>query len=202
MTTPKEDKWSKLLNLMPSRVAEVAASKVMAPESLDEGQYNYRRAISVIPGSLHERLADPEDELRVEVGSQPAWCLCEVPEGDYPRIRVFSDLELLARHMAKLEGEEVCVWAFYGTPLRLTQQDSTGRRYLQISGQDLVRLPSPGEELTIVPHNADMLFQEDGRLGDASFTEGQSDTYYAYQPPKDDDFDPEDDDEDITEVDV
>lgn len=201
MATQKEDKWSKLLNQLPSRVAEVAASKATAPDPVDEGHYNYQQSVSAIPAKLYDRLSDPEEELRVEAATQPSWCLCEVPEGDYPRIRVFTELELLVRHIAKLEGEEVSVWAFYGTPLRLTQQDKQGCRYLQVSHQDMVKLPARGEDVKVIPNDTELVFQEDGWLGDTSFTEGAADNYYAYQPPKDDAFDPDDDD-DMHEVDA
>ena len=93
--------------------------KVMGEESLDEPEYNYQIILDVIPDAFRDRLADPSREMRAEVATSPAWCLCEMPEGDYSRVRVFPDVEHLVRHIGRLEGEEVSVWAFYGTtPIR------------------------------------------------------------------------------------
>ena len=193
---------------MPSQVVEAVTSKATAVESLDEGEYSYQRAVGCIPDTLHERLADPSREVRAEVNTSPAWCLCEVPEGDYPRVRVFPDLENLVRHISRLEGEEVSIWAFYGTPLRITQNSPRGGgRYLCVSEQEVVIVPKGEDDSVRVWDSSGgggalPAIQEDGWLGDASFTEENTQAYYAYENPKDDEFDIDDDDGDMAEVDA
>jgi|TARA_R110000824_G_scaffold82768_15_gene207515 hypothetical protein len=172
---------------------------------LEESAYNYQAALEVVPVALHERLADPDSEVREEIATQPAWCLCEMPEGDYSRVRVFPDLDHMVKHIGRLEGEEVSVWAFYGTPLRITQpMGSPGQRYLLISEQEVIPIPHRGGEV-LRPVSENQILpevQEDGWLGDAAFTQGSTETYYAYEAPSDDQFDGDGDEEEGEEVDV
>lgn len=175
---------------MPHQVVNALEAKATAAESLDEAEYNYRATVGAMPGAVQERLASPAKEVRVEVSTQPAWCLCEMPEGDYSRVRVFSDLENLVNHIGRLEGEEVSVWAFYGTPLRLTRPDGTGQRYLLVSDQEVVIVPKGSDSMLQFAENPTLPeVQEDGWLGDEAFTQGNAENYYAYGAPKDDQFD-------------
>ena len=114
MVTPKEnDKWSKLLHLMPSPVVSlVSDSRVTGEGLLEESTYDYQSTLGSLPDKSLSRLEVPFRELDAEVTANPAWCLCEMPEGDYSRVRVFPDVERLVRYIGRLEGEEVSVWAF------------------------------------------------------------------------------------------
>jgi hypothetical protein len=182
---------------MPNQVVSDLETKVTAAESLDEAEYNYQATVGAMPGAVQERLSDPAREVRVEVSTQPAWCLCEMPEGDYSRVRVFSDLENLVNHIGRLEGEEVSVWAFYGTPLRLTRPDSVGQRYLLVSDQEVVIVPRGVDSVVQFAENPVLPeVQEDGWLGDEAFTQGSTENYYAYEAPQDDQFDGAEEDED------
>jgi hypothetical protein len=175
----------------------------MGEESLDEPEYNYQIILDVIPDTFRDRLADPSREMRAEVATRPAWCLCEMPEGDYSRVRVFPDVEHLVRHIGRLEGEEVSVWAFYGTPLRITRSmGSPGQRYLLVSDQEVVPIPHGGERVLygITENHTLPGVQEDGWLGDEAFTQGNTENYYAYEAPQDDEFDGGEDDEGGEEV--
>jgi hypothetical protein len=178
--------------------------KVTAAESLDESEHNYQAVLSIIPGTLHERLSKPVGERKAEINTRPSWCLCEIPEGDYSRVRVFPDLEHLLRHVARLEGEEVSVWVFYGTPLRFTSPDVlSSQRYLLVSDQEVVPI-SGTSSITYTSMENQILpeIQEDGWLGDEAFTQGNTEAYYAHEPPQDDQFDAAEDDDDEEEVDV
>lgn len=196
---------------MPVQIVDGLGAKVTEGEPFEEAEYDYRAALNTIPDSFRERLSDPDREARAEVATSPAWCLCEMPEGDYSRVRVFPDLEHLVRHIGRLEGEEVSVWAFYGTPLRITRpMGSPGQRYLLVSDQEVVPIPYGGGQVLYsvgdkmagrhVDDQALPEVQEDGWLGDEAFTQGSTETYYAYESPQDDQFDGGDDDEEGDEV--
>ena len=204
MATPKEnEKWSKLLHSMPVQIVDGLDAKATEGGPFEEAEYDYQAALSTIPDSFRERLSDPAREIRAEVSTSPAWCLCEMPEGDYSRVRVFPDLEHLVRHIGRLEGEEVSVWAFYGTPLRITRpMGSPGQRYLLVSDQEVVPIPYGGGQVLhpMVDNQALPEVQEDGWLGDEAFTQGSTETYYAYEAPQDDQFDGGDEDEENEEV--
>tara|TARA_R110002020_G_scaffold276042_2_gene491247 strand:- start:13646 stop:14194 length:549 start_codon:yes stop_codon:yes gene_type:complete len=182
---------------------------VTAAESLDESEHNYQATLNVIPGTLHERLLKPSGGTEMPVSTRPAWCLCEIPEGDYSRVRVFPDLEHLLMHVAKLEGEEVSVWIFYGTPLRFTYPDVlSGQRYLLTSDQEVVPISSRGSSPPVYTAMENQILpeiQEDGWLGDEAFTQGNTEAYYAYEAPQDDQFDTaveDDNDDEGEEVDA
>jgi len=180
---------------MPQQV--IAALEATAVESLDESAYSYQSAVGGVPSVLHDRLELPADEEVTSIVTEPAWCLCEMPEGDYSRVRVFPTLESLAAHIGRLEGDEVSVWAFYGTPLRLTSMGNSGQRYLLVSDQEVVVIPQGGDtSLQLADDPILPPVQEDGWLGDEAFTQGSTENYYAYESPQDDQFDPIDDDDD------
>jgi hypothetical protein len=191
---------------MPSQIAIALEAKVTAVESLDESEHNYQAALSILPGAVHERLAEPAGELKAEVSAHPAWCLCEMPEGDYSRVRVFPDLDHLVKHIARLEGEEVSAWVFYGTPLRFTHPDVvSGQRYLLVSEQEVVPISGPSSSAVTYTSAENQILpevQEDGWLGDEAFTQGNTEAYYAYEAPQDDQFDAAEDDDDGEEVDA
>ena len=191
---------------MPSPVVSlVSDSRVTGEGSLEESAYDYQLAVGSLPDKSLSRLEVPSRELDAEVTANPAWCLCEMPEGDYSRVRVFQDVERLVRHIGRLEGEEVSVWAFYGTPLRITRpMGSPGQRHLLVSDQEVVPIPYGGERVLyrVTKDQALPEVQEDGWLGDEAFTQSNTEEYYAYETPQDEQFDGGEDDEDGEEVDA
>jgi hypothetical protein len=50
-----------------------------------------------------------------------ALCLVVCPDGEYPRLEVFSAIEGLTERMRELEGEDVTAFPFYGVPLPFTR---------------------------------------------------------------------------------
>ena len=177
-------------------MGDTLQKKVMADGSLDETAQDYAASLTELPLSVSERIERPDVEEAGDVDNPFSWCVCEMPEGDFPRVRVFSEFEFLLRHLGKLEGQEVSVWVFYGTPISLTEVDDSGSRYLMTSRQEAFKLPSHvGEPVSPVASTevVKLNVQDDGWLGDPSLTESATSTYYARETPQDDEFDPDDD---------
>lgn len=172
----------------------------MTDDSLDEEQLNYKATVEKhINPELLDRLPRP-DEVMPEISSDPAWCVCEMPEGEFPRIRVFQDFEVMVRHLANLDGQEVSAWVFFGSPLSFTTHDATGHRYLLTSASEAHKVSKDGGPIVSVPVNTlqDVSLREDGWLGHAELAEASSESYYLSEPPSDDEFDPDDDLDDHT----
>ena len=151
-----------------------------------------------LPLAVSERIERPDAEEVVDVDNPFSWCVCEMPEGDFPRVRVFSEFDALIRHVGKLEGQEVSAWVFYGTPISLTELDEIGNRYLMTSRQEVFKIPTVATDPISVLGSSQISqlnVQEDGWLGDPSLTESATSTYYAREAPQDDEFDPDDDDQ-------
>lgn len=176
--------------------------KAMAVASLDEEEHTYASSLAALPLVLAEKIGRPETQEAVEVDTPFSWCVCEMPEGDFPRVRVFSDFEVMVRHVGKLEGDEVSVWIFYGTPIPITQPGPDGGRYMITSRNEAFRVPQAEREeveSVVIEKTSSMVLQEDGWLGDPSLTETATATYYAHEAPKDDEFDPDDGEESMGE---
>lgn len=172
----------------------------MTDDSLDEEQLSYKATVEKhINPELLDRLPRP-DEVMPEISSDPAWCVCEMPEGEFPRIRVFQDFEVMVRHLANLDGQEVSAWVFFGSPLSFTTHDATGHRYLLTSASEAHKVSKDGGPIVSVPVNTlqDVSLREDGWLGHAELAEASSESYYLSEPPSDDEFDPDDDLDDHT----
>jgi hypothetical protein len=169
---------------------------------LDEEEHAYASNLTSLPLVLAERIGRPETQEAVDVDTPFSWCVCEMPEGDFPRVRVFNDFEIMARHVGKLEGDEVSVWIFYGTPIPITQPGRDGSRHMITSRLEAFRIPQADREAvssTVIEEIPAMALQEDGWLGDPSLTETAEAAYYVHETPKDDEFDPDDGDEDTGE---
>lgn len=184
--------------MLPKNVVISPQSRAMDPASLDEAQQDYAAGLTSLPLSLAERIARPDTQETVDVDTSPSWCVCEMPEGDFPRVRVFSDFEVMLRYVGKLEKNEVSVWIFYGVPVSMTQLDTDGSRYIITSRTEAFRLPFAAAEDVLAVDRAsinDLRTQDDGWLGDPSLTKSAAPSYYVHEAPRDDEFDPSDDDD-------
>ena len=170
----------------------------MADVSLDETEQEYADNLMALPLALSEHIDRPDTQESVDVDTPFSWCVCEMPEGDFPRVRVFNDFDATLRHVGKLEGDEVSAWIFFGTPISFTQPDNDGVRYLITSRREAFRLPtSTSEEILSVSreHVSNLNIQEDGWLGEPSLTKSAHASYYVHEAPRNDEFDPSDDDD-------
>jgi hypothetical protein len=147
---------------------------------------------SILPGltkSEHEQLfagepaptVEPKPAPLIVVDAPPQWCLCEQPEGDWPKVRLCNSSDTLLEHIAGLEGQDVSICVFYGSFLRLTTL-AKGRRYLILPGgkeavvitkgegflrRTPVVLGEDGVEIDGVP----VEFQLEGWMGDPAMCE-------------------------------
>ena len=169
---------------------------------LDEEEHAYASSLTALPLVMAEKIGRPETQEAVDVDTPFSWCVCEMPEGDFPRVRVFSDFEVMARHVGKLEGDEVSVWIFYGTPIPITQPGRDGSRHMITSRREAFRIPQVDREAVssvVIEKTPAMNLQEDGWLGDPSLTETAEAAYYVHEAPKDDEFDPDNGDDETGE---
>lgn len=199
MKTDNKKRWAKLLQTLPEELRSSRLSKATG-DSLDEEQLTYKNTVEKhVSPELLDRLPRSSEDVP-EVASDPAWCICEMPEGDFPRIRVFQDFEVMVRHLANLDGQEVSAWVFFGSPLSFTTHDVAGYRYLLTSSSEAYRVSKDEGPVISVPVGKlqDVSLREDGWLGDVELAEASSESYYLSEPPKDDEFDPDDDLDDQT----
>lgn len=128
-----------------------------------------------------------ESNLSVDMDFTPKWCLCEMPEGSYPRVFLYNDLVVLIEAIAKREGSDTAVWITYGSAFRLTKAVSKPNggkvRYLLLPDDKAIKIDSEQPPVVIdsslLP--ADLELQDDGWLGELNtsadyFTEGVSHT--------------------------
>jgi hypothetical protein len=137
----------------------------------------YRRLQGVLP--QHVMLGGTSDvavEPDFSTGKQH-WSLCQMPEGDYPRVAVYRNLGGLVEAIAKLDGSETAVWAVYGVPLRLTKTVATPQgpvRYLLLPDNLAAVVSLNSSKLQVVSRETlpvDLEWQEEGWLGDPAAVE-------------------------------
>ena len=201
MTQNDQDKWPNLLTSLPKTIETFLQKRATDLVSLDEAEQDYVSSLADLPLTLSERIDRPDSQESVDTDTPFSWCVCEMPEGDFPRVRVFGDFEAMTRHISKLEGEEVSVWVFYGTPISLTQSDKDGFRYLLTSRREAFRLSlsqSATEPVVSVARDqvSSLNIQEDGWLGDPNLTESTNANYYIRGATRDNAFDSPDDEDD------
>lgn len=106
------------------------------------------------------------------------WCLCDMQEGDFPRVHVYPNLQSLAEAIAKREGKETAVWAMYGIPLQLTKPvvkpNGDKYRYLLLPNQMAVTVGNKEDcrliEQSLLPTTT---LEETGWLGSPLYLESQ-----------------------------
>ncbi len=171
-------RWEAYKSRVPGLDAQLQAPLIVP----DDADLEFRQLINALPMEVGEAL-----EATVPLDLEPdwprtiehRWCLCEMAEGDFPRVRLYATVQGLTEAIAKREGQETAVWAMYGVPLRLTQAITTGDnqklRYLLLPSQ-LAAPVSTGGEFRFVsqeslPENLET--EEDGWLGDPTYFSNQ-----------------------------
>lgn len=151
----------------------------LSPETLE-----YQRLREQFPQSVQDFMdgqVAPEEEERQPL--RPRWCVCESPEGEFLKIRIFTELTKLVAYLASLEGREVAVWNFYGVPVRMTLRNPTSKqRYLLLPGCDEAVLIARGplvrvDASLILDDSLVEKFQLDGWMGHPALAEASSGEY-------------------------
>jgi hypothetical protein len=148
----------------------------------DDNAIAYKKLLNQLPTELAQQLNDTVDnqnELPKQI--EHSWCLCDMPEGEFPRVYMFKDLVQLIEAVAKKEGQTTAVWAMYGVPLRLSksfkrQKDGLVCRYLLLPNQKAV-LIGPNEPFKLLDQTElieELEIEEDGWLGDQAHLKSQS----------------------------
>lgn len=139
-----------------------------------------------LPSGLQKWLGGEQPVVPPSVLS-PQWCCYEQEEGQFPRVRIFGELNSLVQHLRKLEGREITVGIIHGRPAWITNhRDWNGQRYLILPGAEsavpirrsksgeLPKLPvDPAEvqEGFITVGHDRVTIQSEGWLGDLSLLE-------------------------------
>ena len=111
------------------------------PPSVDDDESaDYRSFVSNLPPDVADKFPqESQDACDLDLDDvQHHWCLCDMPEGDFPRVYAFTSLPRLVEAINKRDGQETAIWAMYGIPLRITQASftkgsNTKIRYLLLS---------------------------------------------------------------------
>ena len=100
-----KEKWKAYLDQVPGMPVKIAAS---AEELTDDSQAMLELH-NALPAPLSDRLSscvEPTEDTPWELLVEHRWCLCEMAEGDYPRVYVFPTLDRLVEGIAKREGQD------------------------------------------------------------------------------------------------
>lgn len=202
-----KEQWEKYIATVPGLDHVVVQPK----PPLEDSAVEYSSFVAQLPSDVVATMGDASpkqsEELPWEHTVEHHWCLCEMPEGDFPRVFVFPTLQRLTEAIAKREGQEVAVWPMYGIPLRMTKaipNPNNGgalTRYLllpnQLAAVVSVKEPYKLIEQSVLPD--DIETEDEGWLGDPTMLEQQG--YFVDGYVEEDDFsaDPDmnvDDDDD------
>jgi hypothetical protein len=200
--------WERALSRLPADVRERLQSSEAENDSLTPEELEYQQVRAKLPAPVQEAIDATTGAAEVEDDADAPdlrWVICEQPEGEFPKIRMFETAEALVRHLGELDGTETAVWPLYGIPLRFTlAYGKTKDRYLFLPGeQTALRIPKSARE-AVERIDADLLssmeWQDDGWMGDPALAESVSEEYYTgsklKQAEEDDEFPDDDFDED------
>lgn len=191
-------KFRQILSLLPhpvqreveSLAAADDASSEPAPVEAEPEELQFAMIRRLLPAEVMD-VVDSQEAIPASEEDWPhklRWCLCKAVEGEFPRVRICSDLPALIHSLGEMEGQEASAWAFLGIPMRMTTFDAKrGCRYLLLPGeQEAVRLPRGPKDLIermdrelIGEAGKDFHFQIDGWLGDPALSEPNMEEYYA-----------------------
>ena len=151
-------------DLLQGITEEVKSKEQLEAESL----------IDSLPADLQGKyLNSIEDtKLKLDLDFTSKWCLCEMPEGGYPRVFMFNDLTVLLEAIIKREGTDTAVWVTYGTAFQLTRAvtkpNGNKVRYLLLPDDKAIKLDAEQQptviDSSLLPEELET--QDDGWLGE------------------------------------
>lgn len=125
----------------------------------------------------------PADDLvdSLEPDGSSRYGVVIVESGEFPVVKLFKSMALLAKYVGTLEGQDVCVVCFYGQFMPV----SVGKPRYLMTGTEAVLIPAyDGQPITTVGAHvvtASQEMQVDGFLGPPELA-----STYASQPSSDD----------------
>jgi hypothetical protein len=180
----KKEKWDLYLAKVPGLDAAIQKQEFVDDDSV----VDYRNFTAKLPETVSQQMVElkAEDyEKLLPKKIEHRWCLCDMPEGDFPRIFSYTSLANLTEAIAKREGKETAVWAMYGVPLMLSKALTRGSgeekeiyRYLLLPDKQAVIVANK-EPFRLIDQDdlpEDLEMENDGWLGDPTFL--QSSDYF------------------------
>lgn len=196
------DKWEAYKSAVPG----LAEALQPVTTGVEDSELEFKAFLSKLPLEIAEQLGEvrqDSEDTPWSKGIAHSWCLCDMPEGEFPRVYVYNSLQGLVEAVVKREGQETAVWALYGVPLRLTKavvQGDKRVRYLLLPGQHAAvvseRIPYNLVAQSALPDNLEL--EDTGWLGDPAYLQAQQFFTPGYtevvaEPPEDDEeFEDED----------
>ena len=176
--------WDRFRSGLPEATRQAMQQSATArPTNLDADELDFKNIRETLPANIQEGLDSQVEVSDATFVGEPRFCLCEMPEGEFPRVKIFKSAEAMVRYIGQVEGQELSVWPFYGIPLRMTKSDAkSSLRYVYMPGElEAAIVPkSKREKYEMVDSELiDHLdYQDDGWLGDPAVAEGVSESYY------------------------
>lgn len=171
------DKWEAYKSAVPG----LAEALQPVTHGVEDSELEFKAFLSKLPLEIAEQLSEAQQDSEDSPWSKGithSWCLCDMPEGEFPRVYVYNSLQGLVEAVVKREGQETAVWALYGVPLRLTKTVMQGDkrvRYLLLPGQHAAvvseRLPYNLVAQSDLPNNLEL--EDTGWLGDPAYLQAQ-----------------------------
>lgn len=175
-----KEQWEKYVDTVPGLADVVVPSNT----PLGDDDAEYKALTAALPTDVAEPMVEApkqSDEPPWEKIIEHQWCLCEMPEGDFPRVYAFPTLKRLVEAIAKREGQETAVWPMFGVPLRLTKALPNPKkageltRYLLLPNQ-LAAVVSINDEFQLIDQSVlpdSLETQDEGWLGDPDMLKEQ-----------------------------
>ena len=173
-----QDNWANYTSGIPGLDASIDAK---GKQVIDDDSHDFKSFVDSLPGEVSDEIGEPlkTEDIDLAKSIDHHWCLCDMPEGDFPRVYAFQSIRRLIEAIVKREGQETAVWAMYGIPLRLTRliTSANGKqvRYLLLPNQLAVAI-SNSEPMTVIEQSLlpdDLATQDEGWLGDPDYLKEQ-----------------------------
>lgn len=195
MAKAGNEKWEAYKSSIPG-LESLLKPALTAPSDSD---IEYNSLTGKLPSDVLSKMVDTKhasSESSINISHH--WCLCDMQEGDFPRVHVYPTLQSLTEAIAKREGKETAVWAMYGIPLQLTKPvlkpNGDKQRYLLLPNQMAVTVGSREDyqmiDQSLLPA---LTLEETGWLGNPLYLESQQ--FYTPGFVEDDQFSEEQDED-------
>jgi hypothetical protein len=197
MAKSNNEKWEAYKAAIPGLESSLKPTLTAISDSDIEYNLLIEKLPSDILAQMHATKKENE-KAETDISITHHWCLCDMQEGDFPRVHVYPNLQSLTEAIAKREGKETAVWAMYGIPLQLTKPilkpNGDKQRYLLLPNQMAVTVGSKEDykmiEQSLLPATT---LEETGWLGNPLYLESQQ--FYTPGFVDDDQFSEEPDED-------
>lgn len=168
----------------------------------EDAENDFEQTLMQLPEEFREALRSYQQvkqEPCWHQGLKPVWVLCDMAEGEFPKVYQYATLQELTEAMERSEGRETALVVMYGARLSFTKLQVTNEgkhyRYLHLPNGMAAVI---GGQFKLVDQSllpADAEIEEQGWVGDPAYLE--TSTYYqpGYVPHDQFSTDPDLDDD-------